>query len=57
MGSLYPAGQRRGRSRIALSNCITWMVANSLVLYFAGMFVQRLWALLHSDIGQLIRRV
>lgn len=57
MGSVYPAGQQRGRSRIALSNCITWMVANSLVLYFAGMFVQRIWALLHSDLGQLLRRV
>jgi len=51
MGSVYPAGQRLGRSRVAVTNCITWMIANSLVLYFAGMFVQRLWALLHSDIG------
>jgi hypothetical protein len=54
---MYPAWQRRGRSRIALTNCITWMIANSLILYLAGMFVQRIWALLQSDIGQLIRRV
>ncbi len=57
MGNMYPAWQRRGRSRIALTNCVTWMMANSLVLYLAVMFVQRIWALLQSDIGQLIRRV
>lgn len=57
MGSYYPARQRRGQRRIALSNGITWMLRNSLVLYFAAIFAQRIWTLLNSDIGQLIRRM
>jgi len=57
MGSLYPTEQRRGRSRGALANGITRMMTHSMVLYFAAMFVLRIWALLNSDISQLIRRV
>ena len=57
MGSLYPTRQRRGRSRGALANGITRMMTNSLVLYFAAIFVQRIWELLNSDVEQWIRRV
>ena len=57
MGSFYPARQRRGWSRLALSSSITWVLNNSLLLYFAAMFAQRTWTLLNSDIGQLIRRM
>ena len=57
MASLYPTRQRRGRSRGALANGITWMMTNSLVLYFAAIFVQRIWALLNLDVEQWIRRV
>jgi hypothetical protein len=57
MGSLYPTRQRRGRSRGALANGITRMMTNSLVLYFAAIFVQRIWELLNSDVDQWIRRM
>jgi hypothetical protein len=56
MRRLDPAGLRRGRSRVVLSSSITWIIDNSVVLYFAAMFAQRIWGLLNSDIGQLIRR-
>jgi len=56
MGSSYPTEQRRGRSRGALANGITRMMTNSMVLYFAAIFMQRIWGLLNSDILQLIRR-
>jgi hypothetical protein len=57
MGSLYPDGERRGSSRGALANGCTRMMTYSVVLYFAANFVQRIWGLLNSDIGQLVRRV
>ena len=56
MGSLDPIEQRRGRSRGALANGITRMMSFSMVLYFAAIFVQRVWVLLNSDIVQMIRR-
>jgi hypothetical protein len=56
MGSLYPAGERRGSSRGALANGITRMMSRSMALYFAAVFVQRTWGLLNSDIVQLMRR-
>jgi hypothetical protein len=56
MESLYPARQRRRRSRGALGNGITRMMTYSMVMYFAALFVQRTWALLNSDVVQLIRR-
>ncbi len=56
MGSLYPAGERRSSSRGAIANGITRMMTNSMVVYFAANFVQRIWGLLNSDIVQLIRR-
>jgi hypothetical protein len=56
MGNLHPAGQRRRRSRGALANGITRMMTTSMVVYFAAIFMQRMWGLLNSDIVQLIRR-
>jgi hypothetical protein len=56
MGSLYPASERRRRSRGALANRVTRMMTNSMVLYFAAICLQRVWVLLNSDIVQLIRR-
>ena len=56
MGSVYPAGERRGSNRGALANGITRMMTYSLVMYFAANFLQRIWVLLNSDIVQLIRR-
>ena len=57
MGSMYPTEQRRGRSRGPLANGITRMMTTSMVLYFAAIFMQRIWVLLNSDIVQVIRRV
>ena len=57
MGSSYPSEQRRRRSRGALANGITRMMTNSMALYFAAIFVMRLWELLNSDVEQWIRRV
>ena len=57
MGSMYPTEQRRGRSRGPLANGITRMMTTSMVLYFAAIFMQRIWGLLNSDIVQVIRRV
>lgn len=57
MGSSYPAEQRRGRSRGAFANGVTRMMTYSMVLYFAALFVQRIWGLLNSDVAQWIRRV
>jgi len=56
MGSLYPAGERRSSRRGAIANGITLMMTNSMVVYFAANFVQRIWGVLNSDIVQLIRR-
>ena len=56
MGSLYPTEQRRGRRRGPIANGITRMMTYSMVLYFAAIFMQRIWGLLNSDIVQLVRR-
>jgi hypothetical protein len=56
MGSLHPAGERRGSSRGALANGITRVMTYSMVMYFAAIFMQRIWGLLNSDIVQMIRR-
>ena len=57
MGISYPVEQRRRRSRGALANGITRMMTNSMALYFAAIFVMRLWELLNSDVEQWVRRV
>ena len=57
MGSSYPLEQRRRRRRGALANGITRMMTNSMALYFAAIFLMRLWELLNSDVEQWIRRV
>lgn len=56
MRSLYPAGERRGSSRGAFANGVTRVMTYSMVLYFAAIFMQRIWGLLNSDIVQLLRR-
>lgn len=35
---------------------VTWMMANSLVVYLAASQLQRVWTLLNSDVTQLVRR-
>jgi len=57
MGNSSSAGQREGKSRVALTGGINWMMTNSLVLYVIAICAQRTWTLLNSDVVQLIRRM
>jgi hypothetical protein len=57
MGNAHPAERRRGGRRTALMNGITLMMTKSLVLYVVAALVQRTWALLNSDVTDVIRRL
>jgi hypothetical protein len=57
MGNPSSAGRRPGKSRVALTAGIRWMMTNSLVLYVMAICAQRIWTLLNADVMQLIRRM
>jgi hypothetical protein len=45
-----------GRAGTLLSGAVHWLTDNSVVLYLALVASQRIWVVLNSDVGELLRR-
>lgn len=50
------AGSSSVGSHSPLAGAAHWLMDNSLVLYVAAIAGHRLWVLLNSDVGELLRR-
>ena len=57
MGDLWPAKGLRIRCRELAASGVQRLVASSLVIYLIVASAQRAWALLNSDVGELMRRL
>jgi hypothetical protein len=57
MRELRPAKPRHLAGERTLQALATALLTNSLVLYITAATLHRLWALLNSDVMQLLRRV
>jgi hypothetical protein len=55
MRNAHPVERRRGGRRTALMNGVTLMMTKSVVFYVTAVLVQRIWALLNSNVRQVIR--
>jgi len=56
MGSFHPDRTPASGAPDAFGRGARWLTTNSLLLYLAATQLQRLWALLNSDVMQLLRR-
>jgi hypothetical protein len=45
-----------GSAETALLAAVHWLMDNSVVLYLAAIASQRIWVVLNSDVGELLRR-
>jgi hypothetical protein len=45
-----------GRARGLLADTGRWLLDNSVVLYLAAIASHRVWIVLNSDVGELLRR-
>ena len=57
MDNLWPAKGARLRCRDLAATGVQRLVASSLILYLIVATAQRAWALLNSDVGELVRRL
>jgi hypothetical protein len=57
MGTSNLHVRRIGRHRSTLTRVIACLTTSSLLLYLAVTCTQRVWVLLNSDVGQLLRRL
>ncbi|MBP1689325.1 MAG: hypothetical protein H6Q33_5468 [Deltaproteobacteria bacterium] len=57
MDNLWPAKGARLRCRELAATGVQRLVASSLILYLIVATAQRAWALLNSDVGELVRRL
>ena len=57
MGISSLHGRRTGTRRSTLGRVIACLTTSSLLLYLAVTYVQRIWLLLNSDVGQIFRRL
>jgi len=57
MEDLWPAKGVRVRCRELAAVGVQRLVASSLVIYLIVASAQRAWALLNSDVGELVRRL
>ena len=57
MENLWPAKGARVRCRELAASGVQRLVASSLILYLIVATAQRAWALLNSDVGELVRRL
>ena len=55
--NLWPAKGARLRCRDLAATGVQRLVASSLILYLIVATAQRAWALLNSDVGELVRRL
>ncbi len=45
-----------GRARVLLTGVAHWLMDNSVILYVAAIASHRIWVVLNSDVGELVRR-
>ena len=57
MENQWPAKGARVRCRELAASGVQRLVASSLMIYLIVATVQRAWALLNSDVGELVRRL
>ena len=57
MENLWPAKGARARCRELAASGMQRLVASSLMIYLIVASAQRAWALLNSDVGELVRRL
>jgi hypothetical protein len=57
MDNLWPAKGARVRCRELAASGVQRLVASSLMIYLVVASAQRVWALLNSDVGELVRRM
>ena len=57
MGISCLIGRGTGGRQDALSRVVIYLASSSLLLYLLATYMQRVWALLNSDIGALFRRL
>lgn len=57
MDNLWPAKGARVRCRELAAAGVQRLVASSLMIYLVVASAQRVWALLNSDVGELVRRM
>ena len=57
MENLWPAKGVRIRCRELAASGVQRLIASSLVIYLIVASAQRAWALLNSDVGELVRRL
>ena len=57
MENQWPAKGARVRCRELVASGVQRLVASSLMIYLIVASAQRAWALLNSDVGELVRRM
>ncbi len=57
MGNSFLDGRGVGGRRNTVARIVMCLTANSLLLYLLATYMQRVWVLLNSDIGELFRRL
>lgn len=57
MRRLPESGPSRHQGPTALQRGVTWLTSNLLVAYLATIAAQQLWALLNSDVRELLKRL
>lgn len=57
MRRLQTPGTARDDGSTALQRGLKWLTTNLLVAYLAAIAAQQLWALLNSDVRELLKRV
>ena len=57
MENQWPAKGARVRCRELAASGVQRLVASSLMIYLIVGSAQRVWALLNSDVGELVRRM
>lgn len=57
MENQWPAKGARVRCRELAASGVQRLVASSLMIYLIVASAQRVWALLNSDVGELVRRM
>ncbi len=45
-----------GRATVLLAGVARWLMDNSVILYIAAIASHRIWVVLNSDVGELLRR-
>lgn len=57
MSTFQPVEERESPARGAFERCLAWLTTNLLIAYLAAVTAQQFWALLNSDVRELVRRL